>query len=115
MDKYGRFPEKSESYPFDSLSDWNSWQKGWTKNRTASYLADEKASETLLYDKGLTLLTGKGLVPLKRQAHGDLKLRKDRLEFIPDKGDALKFPLGDLEAPSMFKQQRFEFYYQDVL
>lgn len=115
VDRYGRFPAKSDTYPFGSLSEWNAWQKEWTRERADRYQTEGSPSGPLLFNRGLTLLTGKGLTPLKKQAHGDLKLWKDRLEFLPDKGESLVFPLNELEAPSLFKQQRFEFYHQGVL
>ncbi len=115
VDKYGRFPEKSEDYPFDSLSDWNAWQKKWTRGRADAYRSEESPSKPILRNRGLTLLTGKGLKPLKKQAHGDLNLWHDRLEFLSDKGKSFVFPLDEIEALSLFKQQRFEFYLRGAL
>jgi len=115
IDEYGIFPDKSSDFPFESLSEWNSWQQDITSKMTADYLAEENTEEPLIYNENLTLLTGSGLVPLKPLCKGNLKLFKDNLEFITTKGENLIFPISEMEALSIFKQQKFEFYYEKVL
>lgn len=115
IDEYGLFPDKSVNFPFESLSEWSSWQKDTTSKMVADYMALDDPEEALIHNENLTLLTGKGLVPLRPLCKGDLKLLQDRLEFIPHKGDTMVFPIEELEALSIFKQQKFEFYHEKVL
>ena len=115
IDKYGAFPSDSD-FPFPGgLKEWNRWQKDVSARMVSDYLEQQSPEEPLLFNRGLTLLTGKGLVPLRKLCRGDLKLWQDRLEFLTGKGETMVFPLRDLEALSIFKQQKLEFYYEKVL
>ncbi|MDC7241890.1 MAG: lysophospholipid acyltransferase family protein, partial [Spirochaetales bacterium] len=115
IDKYGAFPQ-TRDFPFPGgLKEWNKWQSEVTSQMVKDYLALPSPQDPLLHNKDLTLLTGKGLVPLRKLCSGDLKLWQDRLEFLTGKGETMVFPLVEMEAPSIFKQQKFEFYYEKVL
>ncbi|OQY32604.1 MAG: hypothetical protein B6241_10560 [Spirochaetaceae bacterium 4572_59] len=114
IDPYGQFP-RDKDFPFADLSEWNEWQQKETRKRVEAYLLDEKASLSLLEDRGITLLTGAGLVPLKTLCRGDAQLLKDRILFTPYKGAPMNFLLDEVDAISIFKQQKLEFYYKKVL
>ncbi len=114
IDPYGQFPSDAD-FPFPDLTQWNDWQQEETRKRAQKYMNDPEVVAPLLEDRGITLLTGAGLVPLKPLCTGDAQLLKDRILFTPAKGEPMTFPLKDIEAPSIFKQQKFEFYYNKVL
>jgi len=114
FDEYGCLPEGG-NFPFDSLVHWGRWQDEETARRVRDYLDGDKKDQPLLSNRNLTLLTGAGLVPLKPLCRGDLKLWQDGLEFIPEEGESIHFPLSEMDALSIFKQQKLEFYYNKVL
>ncbi len=114
IDPYGQFPEGGD-FPFADLTEWDAWQQGETRKIAKAYLAEENPSGPLLEDRHITLLTGAGLVPLKPFCKGDARLLKDRILFIPVKGELLSFILKEVEAVSIFKQQKLEFYYNRIL
>ena len=114
MDPYGQFPG-GEDFPFADLTEWDAWQQADTRKKTEVYLADDTPSAFLLEDRNITLLTGAGLVPLNPLCKGDARLLKDRILFTPEKGAPLSFLLKEVEAVSIFKQQKLEFYYNKVL
>ena len=114
IDPYGQFPV-GEDFPFADLTEWDSWQQKETCQKTKAYLLREDPSRPLLEDRHITLLTGAGLVPLKPLCKGEAQLLKDRILFTPHKGNPLNFILKEVEAVSIFKQQKLEFYYNKVL
>ncbi|QEN06754.1 1-acyl-sn-glycerol-3-phosphate acyltransferase [Oceanispirochaeta crateris] len=114
INEYGEFPH-DENFPFENLSVWNHWQKDQTIRMVREYKALSEVHRPILSNKNLTILTGLGLVPLKKLLKGDLNLWQDRLEFVPEEGDSMIFPLDEIEAMSIFKQQKLEFYHKKVL
>ena len=114
IDPYGQLPSEKD-FPFADLTQWDRWQQEETKKRVEKYLGDTENVDPLLEDRGITLLTGAGLAPLKPLCKGDAQLLKDRILFTPVRGETLTFPLSEIEAPSIFKQQKFEFYHKKVL
>jgi 1-acyl-sn-glycerol-3-phosphate acyltransferase len=114
IDEYGEFPA-DDNFPFQSLSQWNHWQQDQTVRMVREYRTLLRPEKPLLSNENLTILTGIGLVPLKPLCQGDLQLWQDRLEFVPFKGEPMIFPLGEIEAVSIFKQQKLEFYHEKVL
>jgi len=114
VDEFGCFPQGGD-FPFESLYHWGQWQEKETGLRVRDYVLQENQDQPLLQDEHLTLLTGSGLVPLKPQSRGGLKLWKGKLEFIPEKGSPYVFPITEMDALSIFKQQKLEFYFQKIL
>jgi len=114
IDPYGQLPSDDE-FPFTDLTEWEQWQYGETVRMASDYLKREGDDTPLLEDRSLDLLTGAGLVPLRKVAVGTLRLWQDRLEYQTERGETLIFPLEELDAPSIFKQQKLEFYHNRVL
>ena len=114
IDIYGQLP-RGEDFPFADLTEWNLWQQKETRRRAEDYRSNDKTAAALLSDRKITVLTGAGLVPLKALCRGDAQLLGDRIIFTPEKGKPLNFLLGEIEAVSIFKQQKLEFYYEKTL
>lgn len=99
---------------FDNPSDWNDWQLQKLydliiKSRTA------KSSIALFQDRGVLMLKGGKVGPLKKVRIGQLLFFNDDILFNSLRGESFTFQISMLSGSNVQKNSFFEFYYEKTL
>lgn len=113
-DEYGFFRTKDEKI-FDTPQSWSEWQNNYLFEL---FSKDEYISGKvpLFTDSETRLFTGKRRGKLRKYNWlGKVELYFDRFVFIPEKGKMYSFPLGEIHGMNVQNNNKFEFYYKDVL
>ncbi len=112
--EYGYLDGNDEPY-FNNPQTWSDWQSSYLSSlfSQTEYTSGGKA---LFSDTDAMLFTGKRRSPLRQyKSRGKVELFHDRFVFTPKKGSIYTFPLHKLSGMNVQNNNKYEFYYEDIL
>ncbi len=116
---YGFFEQRSESFYFKTIRDWNLWQTEYLY----SFLKDRhrrQSPDALFTDTKAFVRTGFRTDPLKKLDFGRIALYIDRVEIHPEHHERRLlrtkiFDIRKIAGINVQNNEALEFYYGDVL
>ncbi len=98
----------STSQP-STVPEWDAWQRKAFREYVVRATGNPDAPPLLDVD-GVRFSRGWRMEKMKEAGTGRLVLRSDRLDFIPESGSTLSFPVSIIEGPGVLKKNLLEFY-----
>ncbi|MBN1480652.1 hypothetical protein EH223_21095 [candidate division KSB1 bacterium] len=108
-------PQNRQDQPTRSVTEWVTWQKQECDRKIDQMLEQHQLNEPIFSDNDVILKIGYKLQPLKEIMRGTMLLYLDRFVVNNSKGEAITFPIADVEGVQVLLANRFEFYYQGSL
>lgn len=112
VDRFGFFSYPEGGPSFESPHDWVIWQNRVLFERIKDALDGDESEPVLLSDAGIALMKSERAKSMTHVLTGEARLFSNRIE-VGDPGDEIvSFPLREISAVNIFKQQKFEFRYK---
>ena len=117
IDRFGFFHYPEDGPKFDHPSHWIQWQNNMLVDRLktqAEKSSEECSDPVLLQDADISLMKSEGVMPMAPILQGEARLYKDRIEIGDLDNNGLRFPIKEISSVTTFKQQKFEFRFQNA-
>jgi len=112
VDRFGFFSYPDGEPSFESPHEWVIWQNRVLIERIKESLDGDNPDPILLSDSGIALMKSERANPMTHVLSGEARLFRNRIEVADSRGGMISnFPLREISAVNIFKQQKFEFRY----
>ncbi len=109
FDRFGFFKERSGRLRFQTIRDWNLWQREEYERHLYNYVADEGSAPLLAEERVLVQIGYKSL-PLAPFHTGSLQLYADRIVLFADSGEKERFEIAEINGSNIQNNEHWEFY-----
>jgi len=112
VDRFGFFSFPEGGPNFESPHEWVIWQNRVLLERIEEALDGDEPDPVLLSDARIALMKSERAKPMTHVLTGEARLFRNRIEVVGSGSGFFSFPLREISAINIFKQQKFEFRYR---
>ncbi len=114
VDLYGFFASHRGELQFDTMHQWNVWQKEVFRKQLSAYGSSSEETP-FMFEDSVDIQKGFQDQPLEPLLSGSIALYRDRIEAEEPGGRQRTFPLSAIQGANIQNKERLEFYVDDTL